>query len=67
MAETILKLTTVNSQSMQRLAYNILALVMKAHEKQAYLCDDYRTQLIDTLKALLQHDQIKEEFIKQDG
>ncbi|CAF4385471.1 unnamed protein product [Rotaria magnacalcarata] len=67
MAETILKLTTVNSQSIQRFAYNILALVMKAHEKQAYLCDDYCTQLIDTLKALLQHDQIKEEFIKQDG
>ncbi|CAF4110699.1 unnamed protein product [Rotaria magnacalcarata] len=71
-AETILKLTTVNSQSIQRLAYNILALVMsendvrklaqpdkitsvfieflkEAHEKQAYLCDDYRKQLIGTL------------------
>ncbi|CAF1469918.1 unnamed protein product, partial [Rotaria sordida] len=89
-AETILRLTTVNSQSIQRLAYNILALVMsendvrklaqpdkitsvfieflkETHEKQSYLYDDYRTQLIDTLKAFLQHDQIKEEFIKQDG
>ncbi|CAF4998765.1 unnamed protein product, partial [Rotaria sp. Silwood1] len=89
-AETILKLTTVNSQSIQRLAYNILALVMsendvkklpqpdqitsvfigflkEAHEKQSYLDSTYHTQLIDTLKAFLQHDQIKEEFIKQDG
>ncbi|CAM4847550.1 unnamed protein product [Rotaria magnacalcarata] len=32
MAETILKLTTVNSQSIQRLAYNILALVMSEND-----------------------------------
>ncbi|CAF1122206.1 unnamed protein product [Didymodactylos carnosus] len=88
--ETILNLTTVNSQSIQRLAYNILALVMskddvkklaqpdqiismfigflkEGHENSTYIFESYHTELITTLKALLQHDQIKEEFIKQDG
>ncbi|CAF4030259.1 unnamed protein product [Rotaria sp. Silwood1] len=46
-AETILKLTTVNSQSIQRLAYNILALVMSEND----------------VKKLPQPDQITSVFI----